>query len=287
MFKAYLKLAKPGIVIGNLISATGGFLLASQGNIDWDGGALVALSISLIVASGCAVNNVIDRDIDAVMARTRNRPMVNGEIAIPLALLFATLLGVAGAGILYGTTGTVLPVVLMLVGYVIYVGLYSLCLKRKSVHGTLVGSLSGAMPPVVGYCAVSGKFDAAALLLLAIFSLWQMPHSYAVAIFRADDYRAAAIPVLPAVKGGQTAKRHIVMYISAFILATQLLALLGYVGWFYVWVALASGAYWLWVGMAGFTAEDERGWARELFFSSIAVVSALSIAMAIDSVPLH
>ena len=103
--------------------------------------------------------------------------------------------------------------------------------KRKSVYGTLIGSLSGSAPPVIGcYCAVSGEFDAGAAILLLIFSLWQMPHSYAIAIFRFKDYQAANIPVLPVIKGISVAKRHIILYILAFMVATLMLTLVGYAG---------------------------------------------------------
>lgn len=110
-------------------------------------------------------------------------------------------------------------------GFVVYVGVYSLYMKRHSVYGTLIGSLSGAAPPVIGYCAVTGDFDSGAAILLAIFSLWQMPHSYAIAIFRFKDYQAANIPVLPVVKGISVAKNHITLYIIAFAVATLMLTL--------------------------------------------------------------
>lgn len=118
-------------------------------------------------------------------------------------------------------------------GFVVYVGVYSLYMKRHSVYGTLIGSLSGAAPPVIGYCAVTGDFDSGAAILLAIFSLWQMPHSYAIAIFRFKDYQAANIPVLPVVKGISVAKNHITLYIIAFAVATLMLTLGGYAGYKY------------------------------------------------------
>ena len=111
----------------------------------------------------------------------------------------------------------------MLAGLVIYVGVYSLYLKRNSVYGALIGSLAGAAPPLAGYCAVTGRFDLGAVILLSIFSLWQMPHCYAIAVFRFDDYTAAAIPVLPVKQGTAAAKKHIVGYILAFMAATLML----------------------------------------------------------------
>ncbi|MYM96080.1 protoheme IX farnesyltransferase [Rugamonas sp. FT81W] len=283
MSRAYLSLTKPGIVLGNLISVTGGFLLATHGQVDWKQGALVASGVSLIVASGCTVNNVIDRDIDRLMLRTRRRPMASGAVAIPAALGYAALLLLVGVGVLYTATQRLLPLMLVLLGYAVYVGLYTLCLKRQSVHGTLIGSISGAMPPVVGYCAVQGGFDVTALMLLVMFSLWQMPHSYAIAIFRDADYRAAAIPVLPMVRGYATAKRHIILYIIAFMIASLSLGALG-AGGLYMLSMLVAGAGWLAVAIAGLTTRDDTRWARKVFITSIAVVTVMSTAMSLHAI---
>ncbi|EIM94059.1 protoheme IX farnesyltransferase [Paraburkholderia hospita] len=282
MFRSYLQLTKPGIVVGNLISVTGGFLLASQGNINWFQGFLVTLSVALVVASGCIINNVIDRDIDCLMKRTCKRPTVTGEVSVNAALSCASVLGVSGATLLYCVTPGLLPVCLVLAGLVVYVGLYSLHFKRSSVHGTLIGSFSGAVPPVVGYCSVGGGFDAAALTLLVMFSLWQMPHSYAIAIFRAGDYGSASIPVLPVVRGIPIAKRHIAAYIVAFTGATLALGILGYVGTFYMLVAFFGGVYWFGLAVAGWTTNNDRRWAKEIFFTSIVLISLLSAAMSLD-----
>lgn len=284
---SYLALAKPGIVAGNLVSVAAGLLLAFRGNVDWVLAAMVLAGVALLIASACAANNVVDRDIDAVMARTRLRPMVRGTIGVRAALSFAAALGVAGLGLLYAATRQWLPVLLMLIGYAAYVGLYTLCLKRTSVHGTLAGSISGAIPPVVGYCAVSAAMDATAWTLLLIFALWQMPHSYAIGIFRAADYRAAGIPVLPVIRGSAAAKRQIVIYMVAFIAAALLLAVTGKVGRVYVACALSSGLYWLRLGLRGFTASDDARWARQVFSASIMVVAVISVAMSVDFVLPH
>jgi protoheme IX farnesyltransferase len=282
MYRSYLKLTKPGIVLGNMVSLSGGYFLASRSTIDWFQFVLVLLSVALVIGSGCAVNNVVDRDIDALMARTRTRPMVSGDIPTQAALLFAGLLAVAGFILLYQGTKCLVAVLLLLVGYIVYAGVYTLHFKRKSIHGTMVGSVSGAMPPVVGYCAASGRFDMAALILLIIFCIWQMPHSYAIAIFRSSDYRAAAIPVYPLVKGTFAAKRHIIGYILAFTCAAALLVPLGYAGVIYLFATLASGIIWFWIALRGLKVQDDIRWARQLFFASISVVTILSIAMSID-----
>lgn len=281
LLKQYLNLAKPGIVFGNLISVTGGFFLASRGDIDMALYLATALGVSLVIASGCVFNNYIDRDIDQKMERTRNRVLAQGLVSPVHAIVYACVLGVAGVALLYAATNT-LAVMLVLMGFVVYVGLYSLWLKRGSVYGTLVGSLSGAAPPVVGYCAVSNEFDAGAAILLLIFSLWQMPHSYAIAIFRFNDYQAANIPVLPVIKGISAAKRQIVLYIAAFVVATLMLTLSGYAGYSYFVVAALSGAYWLWMGVSGYKAVDDRVWARKLFTFSIISITMLSVMMSVD-----
>lgn len=282
MYHSYLKLTKPGIVLGNMISLTGGYFLASRSSINWLQFVLVMVSAALVIGSGCAVNNVVDRDIDALMNRTRARPMVSGEIHTQAALLFAGILALVGFVVLYQGTKCLEATLLLLVGYIVYTGVYTLHFKRRSIHGTLVGSLSGAMPPVVGYCAASGKFDAGALAILIIFCIWQMPHSYAIAIFRAEDYKAAAIPVYPLIRGTIAAKRHIIGYILAFTGVTVLPFLLGYAGVIYLFAALASSLCWFWIGLRGLRAQDDVRWARQLFFASIAVVTILSIAMSID-----
>ncbi|PKM28570.1 MAG: protoheme IX farnesyltransferase [Gammaproteobacteria bacterium HGW-Gammaproteobacteria-12] len=281
LLKQYLNLAKPGIVFGNLISVTGGFFLASRGDANLALFFATALGVSLVIASGCVFNNYIDRDIDQKMERTRNRVLAQGLVSPVHAIVYACVLGVAGVALLYAATNT-LAVMLVLMGFVVYVGLYSLWLKRGSVYGTLVGSLSGAAPPVVGYCAVSNEFDAGAAILLLIFSLWQMPHSYAIAIFRFNDYQAANIPVLPVIKGISAAKRQIVLYIAAFVVATLMLTLSGYAGYSYFVVAALSGAYWLWMGVSGYKAVDDRVWARKLFTFSIVTITMLSVMMSVD-----
>ncbi len=156
--KHFIQITKPGIIFGNVLSVAGGFFLASKGNIDFSVFLAAVIGTSLVVASGCVFNNCIDRDIDQRMERTRNRVLVQGLVSLKLALLYATVLGIAGVGLLY-TKANPLAALFAVIGFVIYVGFYSLYLKRKSVHGTLVGSLSGAMPPVIGYCAVSNSFD--------------------------------------------------------------------------------------------------------------------------------
>ncbi|MEQ5837198.1 heme o synthase [Marinobacter sp. NFXS9] len=278
----FIALTKPGIIFGNSISVMGGFFLAAQG--EFSPGLFIAtlVGLALVIASGCAFNNLIDRDIDAVMERTRNRPLVQGTITPATTLGFATLLGLAGFTMLLSTN--LLTAGLAVFGFAIYVGAYSLYSKRHSVYGTLIGSLSGAVPPVVGYCAVKGQFDVGAAIILVTFCLWQMPHSYAIAIFRFRDYQMAGIPVLPVARSIRTAKIHIVGYTVAFMLAALSLSLAGYTGIAYFVVMLLMGLYWLKLGIAGFRTEDNVKWAKGNFGFSILTVCVLSLMMGINGV---
>ena len=279
--KHFIQITKPGIIFGNVLSVAGGFFLAAKGHVDVGLFLAAVIGTSLVVASGCVFNNCIDRDIDVKMERTKNRVLVQGLVSLKLALIFASVLGIAGVSLLY-TKANPLAALFAVIGFVIYVGFYSLYLKRKSVHGTLVGSLSGAMPPVIGYVAVSNSFDLAALTLLVMFSLWQMPHSYAIAIFRFNDYLAASIPVLPVKRGIVVAKRHILIYTLAFLLATLMLTVGGYAGLSYLAVAAVMGMYWLYMAWSGYKAVDDRVWARKLFVFSIFTITALSVMMSLD-----
>jgi heme o synthase len=281
VIKKYILVTKPGILFGNLVTAAGGFLLASKGRIDIAALLTALTGISLVVASGCVFNNSIDRQLDRKMARTCNRVLARGLMSPKAAVFYASLLGAAGIALLWSATN-MLCVAIVLFGFAIYVGVYSLYLKRQTVYGTLIGSLAGAAPPLAGYCAAGNHFDLGALILFSIFTLWQMPHCYAIAIYRFKDYDAAGIPVLPAHQGMPAAKKHIVVYILAFMAATMMLTFGGYTGYTYLAVAVGTGLSWLLMAFSGFKASDDRVWAKRLFVFSILTIGILSVMMAID-----
>lgn len=238
----YILVTKPGIVLGNLTSVAGGFFLASGMHIDIALLLSILGGMALVIASGCVFNNCFDRKLDRHMERTRNRVMARGLLSPKAALLYATLLGATGTILLLAKTN-MLAAAIVLIGLTIYGGVYSLYLKRTSVHATLIASLAGAAPPLAGYCAVTNRFDTGAFILLAIFCLWQVPHSYAAAIYHFRDYTAAAIPVLPVKRGIPIAKKHIAGTISAFVAASLLLTLSGYTGYRYLVVAAVMGLF--------------------------------------------
>ena len=280
--KRYMLVTKPGIVCGNLIAASGGFLLASRGSIDTASFLATVISISLVVASACVFNNCADRNLDRKMVRTRNRVMALRLISLQAALCYGLLLGLAGFSLLW-TSANGLCFAVVLSGFMIYVGAYSLYLKCHCLYATMIGSLAGAAPPLAGYCAVSGRFDLGATILVAIFCLWQIPHSHAIAIFRLDDYQAAAIPVLPVKRGTVAAKKHIIGYILAFIAATLMLTLCGYTGYSYLTAMSVLGLSWLFMAWNGYKTHDEKIWAKRMFVFSILSIVVLSVMMAVDS----
>ena len=282
MIRRYIQVTKPGIIMGNAISVAGGFLLAAQGQFTWTLLLATLAGLSLVVAGGCAINNVIDRDIDAAMKRTQSRPTVTGAISSTAALSHGVVLTLAGF-ILLGLFTNISALAFAVFGFVIYVGVYSLYMKRHSVYGTLVGSLSGAVPPVVGYCASAGQVDAGAIILLLMFSLWQMPHSYAIAIFRYQDYARANIPVLPVKQGIHAAKCHIVIYIAIYALVTLMLSVAGYTGIGYMAVAGTTSFWWLLMALRGYRRNiNLERWAKQVFAFSIINITLVSAAMAFD-----
>ena len=281
MIKNYINIAKPGIILGNLISTAGGFFLASRGRVNIEVLLAIIIGTSLVVASACIFNNFVDRNLDRIMKRTRNRPLVKGIISEKAAVSCATFLGISGMALLWVTTN-ILSAGIVMAGFGIYVVLYSLYLKRTSVYATLIGGLAGAAPPLAGYCAAHNQFDMGAVLLLSIFILWQIPHCYAIAILRFDDYAAAAIPILPVKYGMRAAKKHMVGHILAFVAAAPMLTFCGFTGYRYLLVAGVLGLSWLYLAWSGYKTFDERLWARKLYILSILCIFALSVMMSID-----
>jgi protoheme IX farnesyltransferase len=283
MLKDYVALTKPGIIMGNAVTAVGGFFLALQGKHFpfWTFVAALA-GICLVMAAGCVCNNYLDREIDAKMARTKRRALVEGTIPVQNALVFAAVLGCVGLLILfYGANP--LSAWLAVIGFVFYVWIYGIA-KRRSVHGTLVGSISGGIAALVGYTSVSDRLDAGAWILFLIMTLWQMPHFYAIAIYRLHDYQEAGIPVLPSVVGIKATKVQIVAYIAAFLAASLLLTPYGYTGFIYLFVMAGIGSAWLWMALQGFKDKYDAVWARNIFRFSLAVIMVLSIMISVGPI---
>jgi protoheme IX farnesyltransferase len=278
--KAYYSLAKPGIIRGNLITAIAGFLLGARGHITLRSLIALAVGISLVIASGCVCNNYLDQAIDKKMKRTKKRALVAGTISPAHALVYAGILGALGVIILalftnWLTTG------LALIGLFFYVVLYT-PLKPRSVHATLVGSVAGAVPIVAGYCAATNRFDLGALLLFLVLVMWQMPHFYAIAIYRYYDYFGAGLPVLPVKNGIAYTKKVMVLYILGFFIASSLLFVFGYGGYVYLLVMFLLCFGWVLVAVHGFTAKNDAVWARGVFRFSLGMLLFFSIMISVN-----
>lgn len=284
VLKVYYSLTKPGIIYGNLLTVTAGFLLATHGKFVYPLLPLTLLGISLIIASGCVFNNIIDRDIDGKMQRTKERVLVKNLIPVRHAYIFASVLAVVGTCILYAYTNTT-ALLSALVGLFFYVCVYSLWTKRFSIHGTLLGSISGAMPPVVGYTAVTGQIDAGAIILFFILAIWQMPHSYAIAVYRLHDYKNAGIPVLPLKSGMRTTKFHIVGFTLLFIATTLMLYQHQYAGNIYLLTIFFFGICWLFLALEGLRTKNNLRWAKQMFFFSIIIIVVFSLLISFDAHP--
>ncbi len=282
--KNYYSITKPGMIRGNIILAAAGFLLASHRDINLWLLISMLVGLSLVIASGCVFNNYIDRDIDKIMSRTKDRVIARGLLKKRNIIIYGSILGILGFLVLVFFTN-LLALQLALIGFVFYVVFYTFS-KRTTVQSTLIGSISGAMSPVIGYCAVTNRLDTGAFLLFLILVLWQIPHFYSIAMYRFDDYKAAKIPVLPVEKGMEITKICIVMYIFAFIISTALLTVFGYTGFVYKIIMLIVGCVWLFLGFRGFkskTFESDKRWARTMFFFSLVVIMTWSVTIVVTS----
>lgn len=273
----YYLITKPGIVLGNLVTVAAGFLLASRGFFDLSLFFGTMLGLALIMASACVFNNLIDRPLDQKMERTKKRALVTGLISGKNALYYAIVLGIGGFLTLYAFTN-LLTVVVALFGFFDYVVLYSFW-KGKTIYGTAIGSLAGAVPPVIGYTAVTNRFDLGAIILFTMMVLWQMPHFFAIALYRFKDYSAAKIPVLPIIKGSFRTKIHMTIYIALFMAASLLLNYFNYTGDLFFWTTLLLGSIWFLLSLKGFFETDDVKWGKEMFQYSLVLITLMSIAL--------
>lgn len=286
MLKSYWSITKPGIIFGNLISVAAGFFLAAKSE---PANFLLLLTtlvgVGLVIASGCVVNNIFDRDIDQKMKRTQNRELVMGNINIDAAFVYALVLLLNGTALLFQLVNP-LSAVVVLLGYVFYVFFYTMWYKRNSVYGTLVGSISGAVPPLVGYLAVTNYISLEAILLFIMFCLWQMPHSYAIAMFRMQDYRDAGIPVLPVKEGITKAHQHMKSYVVAFGVVAIGLFMLGEAGYEYLAVSAAVCFMWTRVTFQKVNYNNYTQWSKAVFKVSLLVVMSISGVLGLELIPL-
>ncbi|WP_174733793.1 heme o synthase [Mesobacillus harenae] len=279
--KDFLALIKIGIVNSNLITTFTGLWLALHftGNRFLDNLDIVFFTLigsSLIIAGSCSLNNYIDRDIDPLMERTKDRPTVTGKIQPGKVALMSGLL--IGSGLVLLLLTTVTAALIGVIGVFSYVVLYTLWSKRRYVSNTIVGSISGAVPPLIGWAAVDGNLSLMAWSLFLIVFIWQPPHFYALAMRRVEEYRAAGIPMLPVVKGFKATKRSIILWVTALLPLPFLLMSLGTP---FLILATLLNVGWLALGLYGLKLKDDIKWAKLMFIYSLQYLTIMFVAMVI------
>lgn len=278
---ALVELTKPSIAALVMVTALCGALVA-PGPLPVARLVIALVATALVVGAANALNMYAERDADAFMRRTRNRPLPSGRLSPEVALAFALLLATLGLNTLGVVAGGV-ACALTLLAFASYVLAYT-PLKRVSPGALYVGALPGALPPLIGHASATGRIGEAALWLFSILFVWQIPHFIAIAIFRAEDYRAAGMAVLPVVSGMAHAKRAVVVSSVALALVTLLPAATGAVRPAYLAVAVPSALSFVALALTGLQPNASARWARRLFFASmpyLVVVYAAFVAEAV------
>ncbi len=274
-FKDLYTLTKPGIIRGNALHTLAGALFASTAGIMWNPVLGVLVGTCLVIASACVANNYMDRKMDARMDRTKSRASVTGSIPVHVGMAFMAILLILGFFVLAAYTN-VWVVLIGAVAYIFYVFIYGWA-KRNTVHSTLVGAIPGALPAMAGYVAVSGEVSLAAILIFLVIFTWQMPHFYAISVFRKKEYAKAGVPVLAVVKPFNVVRRHILMYMCLYLLTIVGLITFQVVGPPSGLLLLAGSAYWMSV-FKRTPDTNESKWARGIFGASLVLSLVFVIA---------
>lgn len=278
--RAYLHILKPGITISNTIAAVAGLLLGvsvmrTVHIVTW---LSLALGIAAVIGSACAANNVLDEKIDRKMKRTKRREVVTGVIGRRQAIVYSAVLGMIGFGLIFLGTN-ILTGILGLIAYLTYVVIYGAA-KRTTIWSTVVGTVPGALPPVAGYAAVTGRLDAAALVIFVMMTLWQLAHFYAIAMFRRDEYAAAGLPIWSVSKGLESTRRQLYIAAWLFVLTAPLLTLLGVTHVFYMVAMTATALWWVATGWRLYDLDAVK-WARKMFGVSLVVLLVMCALWAV------
>lgn len=277
----YVRLTKPRIISLLLFTTGAAMFVAAGGN---PGGWLFLWTMigGYLAAGGAnAINQYIDRDIDDIMHRTDARPVVVGRVTPGRALAFGISLGVLSA-LVIGLSSNWLAAALALLGLLLYVGVYTLWLKRTSIHNIVIGGSAGAVPPMVGWAAVTGDLSLTAWLMFAIVFYWTPPHFWALALMLKRDYAAAGVPMLPVVHGVAETKRQILLWTFVMIAVTILPVASGAAGLLYLVSAVVLGAVFLYLSWRLYR-DPEIGWAKATFHYSLLYLALIFVALAVDA----
>ena len=285
LLRAYIALMKPRIIVLLLITTLAAMVLAQRGFPPLALVLVTMLGGTLAAGGANAINQYLDRDIDELMKRTRQRPLPQHRVPPRRALIFGVILG-ALSFVVLTLFANLLAAALAIVGLLFYVFVYTVMLKRTTPQNIVIGGAAGAIPPLVGWAAVSNEISLPALYLFAIIFFWTPPHFWALSLLLKADYAAARVPMLPVIAGEAETKRQIVLY-SVLLVAVTLLLFGGrMMGLWYLASALVLGGILIALAIQ-LTRGAERLWARRLFFFSNAYLALLFIAMIVDRVVLN
>mgnify|MGYP001317391476 FL=1 len=280
LLRSYYELCKPNVVYMMLICAFVGMLLAEE-SVSSFGYLFVSLTgIACCAASAAAVNQVIDRNTDASMTRTDQRPLPQGELSPTHASVFALIIGILGALILYLYVNT-LTMILTLASLVGYAFIYTVYLKRATPQNIVIGGLAGAAPPLLGWSSISNTIDPYALLLVLIIFVWTPPHFWALAIYRKDEYAKESIPMLPVTHGVTFTKLQIVLYTIILFIVSMLPYVVLMSGEIYLFSALILSTIFLYYSINLYFSNDDED-AMKTFQFSIYYIFLIFLALLID-----
>jgi protoheme IX farnesyltransferase len=274
----YLELCKPKVVILMGFTALVGMLLATPGMLPWDVLVFGTLGIGLSAASAAVINHLVDLRDDAIMERTRHRPLPCGQIDTGHALVFGLALGTLGIAIL-ALLVNVLSALLTFLSLIGYAVIYTMYLKRATPQNIVIGGAAGAAPPVLGWAAATGQVDPYALLLFLIIFVWTPPHFWALAIYHRRDYAKVAIPMLPVTHGLEFTRLHILLYTFMLVAVSLLPFATGMSGILYLLGALALGAGFLHHAVALKISNDERLAIKTFGYSNFYLMALFAVLL--------
>ena len=273
-------LTKPRVVQLIVFCAVIGMLLAVPRQPDWTTAFAATVGIWLVASAAAAFNCIVEQRLDAKMARTAWRPTARGQLTNRQTLTFSAALGVAGSVVLYAFVNP-LTMWLTFATFVGYAVVYTVVLKPLTPQNIVIGGASGAMPPVLGWAAMRGEVGPEALMMCLIIFLWTPPHFWALALYRADDYRRAGLPMLPVTHGNEFTRLHVLLYTVVLFAATLLPFVYGMSGLLYLAAAVVLGAGFTWQAFALWRRYSDA-LARKTFRFSLVHLSALFAAMLVD-----
>ena len=281
VIRAYVTLTKPRIIMMLLFTALGGLFLASRGVPDLMITLVVLIAGTLASAGANALNQSMDRDIDKAMRRTRTRPVVLGIIPPHHAVIFGVVLN-AVAFLLLASLVNVLSAALTLGATLFYVLVYTKALKRTSTQNIVIGGAAGAIPPMVGWTAITGAIGLPAIYLFAIVFFWTPPHFWALALMLKDDYARAKIPMLPVVVGIRETKKSILLYTVLLLALTSMFYATGAVGLIYLTTSAVAGGLFIYYGLRLMKNPDIEG-AKGLYLYSLLYLAIMFTGIIVDS----